>query len=351
MRSQYFKRVLLFSIIIIAFYSCNSLGKIGIEISVPPKYPLSSDIQSIAILNRSMTRNFTNLQRDSLERILVNKGLNVDTIFLDSIAADTTIQVAAKALFESERFDVVIPLERNIRRDDNEGILSPLDSAFVNDICNNFNVNGVLVLENFSEKITTDFNVEKFNVGFESGRYIKEYSGVINLSYKMDWRFYQPKLNPPVLRFEVRDTIFWDSYDYSIQKMYEKLPSLKEALIGGGIASGLDMAGYISPKWMDDNRKYYITGNKYIDAAIPLIKMNKWEEAAEIWMKYASASPKSLRSKVEYNLALASEMTGDFDLAIEWGLKSFKTKYSREAELYLKYLDLRRSALSKAPAN
>ena len=68
-------------------------------------------------------------------------------------------------------------------------------------------------------------------------------------------------------------------------------------------------------------------------------------------MKYSTASPNSLRSKVEYNLALAAEMNGDIDLAIEWGIKSYKTKYSREADLYLKYLDLRRASLQKASRN
>jgi hypothetical protein len=111
------------------------------------------------------------------------------------------------------------------------------------------------------------------------------------------------------------------------------------------------MADNISPKWQDENRKYYITGNKEIDTAIPLIKENKWEEAAEIWMKYSSVSSKSLRSKVEFNLALAAEMTGDIDLAIDWAFKSYKTKYSRIADLYLNYLNQRHSSLEKSSRN
>jgi hypothetical protein len=43
--------------------------------------------------------------------------------------------------------------------------------------------------------------------------------------------------------------------------------------------------------------------------------------------------------------------SGDIDLAIDWGVKSYKTKYSREAEVYLKRLELRRVALRKASRN
>ena len=53
------------------------------------------------------------------------------------------------------------------------------------------------------------------------------------------------------------------------------------------------------------------------------------------------------RSKVEYNLALAAEMKNDFDLAIEWGVKSFKSRYSKPAEVYLKTLDLRKKQMEK----
>ena len=54
-----------------------------------------------------------------------------------------------------------------------------------------------------------------------------------------------------------------------------------------------------------------------------------------------------IQSKVEFNLALASEMNGDLDLAIEWGLKSFKSRYSKAIEVYLKTLDNKRIAQLK----
>ena len=350
MRSH-INRILLFPLTLIAFYSCNSLSKIGVQIAEPPKHPISADIQSIAILNRSLTHRFNNLERDSLEKILIDNDLNLDTVFLDSIASDTCIQIAGKTLFESERFDVVVPKERNIIRKDTGGVLNSLDMNYIDGICKDFNVDGVLVLEYFSEKVSTDFAVKNYNISFESGKSLNEYEGTINVSYNLGWRFYQPHLKPSFLNFKVKDTIFWNSYDYSVKAMYQKLPSIKEALILGGIASGTDMAENISPKWVDVTRKYYNTGNKEIDAAIPLIKMNKWKEAAEIWKKYATLSSNSLRSKVEFNLAVAAEMLGNLDIAIEWGVKSYKSHYTREAELYLKYLDRRRSALKKVSVN
>ncbi len=341
------QKVLFFTLFIGALYSCSSLGRIGIQVPVPPKYPVSSEIQSLTLLDRSLTPEFTNLDRDSLEKILVNHELDLDTIFHDSIAADTAIQVAAKALYESGRFDAVVPDERNVVREDTGGVLPPLDKEFIESIRKRFNTDGVLVLEDFSEHLTTDFSTSRFNSIYEFGRPLVEYSGIINIYYKSVWRLYQPQLDPPIVRYEANDSIFWESADYTLREMYNKLPSIKEALIGGGIAAARQIAGDISPGWENEDRKYYITGNKNIDAAIPLLKENKWDQAAEIWMKYLSSSSKTVRSQIQFNLALASEMTGHISLAIDWATKSYATKPSRIAEQYIKYLKEREAALQK----
>lgn len=100
---QNVKLVILFSITIIGLYSCTSMGKIVVQECVPPMNQISSNIQSIAIINRSLTPNFILLGQDSIsiEKRLGNNNVNFTRTFFDSIAADTAINVAAKALFDS----------------------------------------------------------------------------------------------------------------------------------------------------------------------------------------------------------------------------------------------------------
>ena len=332
----------LFVFVISAFYSCVSLKKIGIQVSVQPEYPIAEDIQSLVLLNRSMNLQFTNTKADSLEKILINKKMAMDTVFQDSIAADTVIKVAARTLFESGRFDVVIPKEQNIVRTDSERIADPLNINFVNEVCKDFNVDAVLVLESFAERLDTKYYLTQTDAYMA-----KEYSGATDIAYFSEWRLYRPNNTKPVIRFQIGDSIFWKAYSYYLEDLYLQMPQTKSALIGGGIAAGLKMSGYISPNWINQTRYYYLTGNKEIDAAIPLIQNNKWEEATAIWTKYTAIPSKTIRSKVEFNLALAAEMNGDIDLAIEWGLKSFKTRYAKAIEVYLKTLDNKRLAQLK----
>jgi len=266
----------------------------------------------------------------------------MDSVFQDSLASDTTIQVAARALFESGRFDVVVPKERNIFRNENDELPTTLNSRFIDDICKDFNVDAVLVLESFSEHLNT-----KYFMMLGVGSIIEEYYAATDIDYKSEWRLYRPGNLKPAIRFAVSDSIFWKANSISLDDLFSQMPRTKEALAGGGIASGLKIADLISPGWVNQNRYYFITGNKEIDEAVPLIKNNRWEEANALWSKFVSVNSIKIRSKVEYNLALAAEMNGDIDLAIEWGLKSFKTRYSKAIEVYLKMLDDKRKAQLK----
>ena len=55
-------------------------------------------------------------------------------------------------------------------------------------------------------------------------------------------------------------------------------------------------------------------------------------------MEKAQSTNKKIKSRAEYNLAVASELEGNVDQAIEWGLKSFYTQYDYRTEVYLKKL-------------
>jgi len=312
------------------------MKNLDIQVAKAPKYIISDDIQSLLLVNQSLDHNFVNWDNDTLVKLMVDRELDLDTILYDSIAADTSIHTVASALFESGRYDIVVPLEHNLNKQYVDGKRVILDWDVVDSLCSNFNTDALAVQENFSQFIETDFGTS-FNL--ELGRSI--YYGTIDLVNISNWRIYKPSSRVHST-FHVRDTIFWDSYDQEADKMFSELPELKDALIEGGIVAGIDFAEQISPKWIKSTRKYYVTGKKGIDIAVKKALSGDWEEAAETWSKYSNVKSKSLRSKIEFNLALASEMTGDVEKAIEWALKSYKTYYRSSTDKYLRILDNRR---------
>jgi len=323
--------------------SCVSMGKISVQVSTPPQRALSDDIQSIVLMNRSMTGAFKNLNQDSLENKLVSNKLVMNELLLDSTAADTTLKVLGNALYESGRFDVVIPLQRNLQNTNVSYLTkSPsLKLPQVKQVCDEFKVDALLTLENFYENVSTTYQVGYGNIS-EVG-VSKEYVIFVQVAFNSNWKLYQPGEKLKIATFEVKDTIFWERSGPTLQEAYEKIPTIREALMNGAIENGMILASYISPGWVQQSRSYFVTKNSEADKAIPLLKKNNWQEAMDIWMKFSTNSSATLRSQIEYNLALASEMTGDLKEAIQWAQKSLKTKYSKAAEDYIKLLNKRLS--------
>jgi len=336
---------LIFIVLVLLFFACTSIRNIEIEVAGLPEFPIADDVQSLVLLNRSINMQFTNTPSDSLEKILVKNQMQLDSLFRDSIAADTVLHVAANALFNSGRFDVVIPQIETIDRYNYDDLRTPLNISAINKLCKEYNTDAVLILESFAEQLATKYSYRFTWSPFESGAEL--YSATTDIDFKSEWRLYRPDSEKPAIRFQVGDSIFWSANNSSLRDVYIEMPKTKEALIGGGIAAGLKMAGYIGTKWVSRTRHYFVTGNNDIDAAIPLIKENKWEEATSIWAKYANVSSKRTRSKVEFNLAVASEMNGNLDLAIDWGLKSLKTSYCFAIEEYLNILGATRKAKAR----
>lgn len=324
--------------VFVLFTSCVSMGKISVQVSVPPQRAISEDIQSIALMNRSMTDSFSNLNQDTLENLLIRKRLVMDQVLLDSLAADTTLKVMGNALYESGRFDVVIPVQRNIPNK-NVSYLSKstsLTQTEVAQVCNEFKVDALMVLENFYENVNSFYRVGYDN-SIGSGM-TKEYTIYVQIAFHSNWKLYQPGEKLKLANFEVNDTIFWERTGPTLQETYEQLPTIKEALLGGAIENGQNLAKYISPGWQQETRSYFITNNQEADNAISFVNKNDWQEAEKIWMKFSGAASSGFRSQIEYNLALTSEMKGDLKVALQWAQKSFKSKFTTAAEDYLRYL-------------
>jgi len=325
--------------LLVLFTSCVSMGKISVQVSVAPPRAVPDEIQSVVLMNRSMTHEFSNLNPDSLEALFIRKKLHLDNVFLDSLAADTTLRAIGNALYESGRFDVVIPLRRNLPNI-NSSYNDPSPSltlAQVKQICDEFKTDALLCMDQFHEKVNTSFNVETFSAYTNE----REYSAYIQVAYHSNWKLYQPLEKLMIAKFEVKDTISWERYGSTLQNTYENLPMIKEALIDGAVENGENLATYISPGWKAEERSYFITNNQVADKAISLLKRNEWKEAETLWLKFSQSNSAGFRSQIEFNLALAAEMNGKIDEAIAWAKKSLQSKYSKVVEDYIRLLNAR----------
>lgn len=336
---------ILFFLLGIAFVSCKSnYSIITIENAQPAKDELSPDIRSITLMNRSMNNQFMNHREDSLQLYFYRSGYQLSKIVLDSTAADTTIRALAELMIESGRYDVVVPLERNFKRTLSYEVLpDTLGPDQVSEICSNFKTDALMVLERFSTKTMADYSSEKYP---DANNTTYSYSATLDLKYSAFFRIYKPGRKTLVKEISLTDTIYWESIDNSQERLFSQLPTIKQALINAGIKVALDVDGRLSPTWIPEKRGFFIINNKR-DQGKRLMDEKNYEEARRYWAEMAQSTNKKIRSMAEYNLALISELNGDIDQAIEYGLKSFYSHYRFQTETYLKRLEARKIVLQK----
>lgn len=328
-------KIFLFCLIGLTASSCASYyATLTIETPKPAKEELPADIQSITLLNRSMSKEFLQHREDSLQNYFYRNGYQLSAIVLDSLAADTTIRALAELMLESGRYDVVVPVERNIKRDLSYDLIpDTLSSLTVRQLCKQYNTDALLVMEQFIPKVMTDYTEDKYNDKYSGTTY--SFYASLDLKYDALFRIYKP--GSKTREIQLSDTIYWESSEDNLTRLFSKLPSIKNAVISAGIKVALDVDSKISPSWVPEKRGYFLFSLKS-DSGQQLINENKTDEAKAFWMEKEHSTNKKIRSRAEYNLALASELEGDLDKAIEWGLKSFYTQYDYRTEVYLKKL-------------
>jgi hypothetical protein len=343
------KRLYLFlSIIVFGLNASAQLMKFKAEIPQTPRFKISDSIQSFTILNRSLTPEFQNYNEDTLQISFYKQNFSAIKIILDSLVSDSIIKSLGDFLFNSDRFDIVIPVERNIYR-----LLpynqtpEPLNWNYVQSICDQFQTDALIVLENVAMRTITNYQTQK-----EFINYIleKTFYASIDFYSRAHWRIYDPKNKKIIVDYKTNeDTLFWDSYEYDLQTTFKRLPSIKEAATETGIKIAEDFGEKISPKWTEETRYYYILNDSAIDESVRLAAKGDWDGALQNWLKFSTTGNSVKRSKILLNLALAYEMTGDLSSAIDMAKESQKVYYREITNYYLKLLLKRVSKTTNNP--
>ncbi len=137
------------------------------------------------------------------------------------------------------------------------------------------------------------------------------------------------------------DTIYWDGLDNRQNYLASIIPDKKAAMqIAAGLV-GVNYSKNIIPSWATVYRNTLSSNQADSKKAAELAKMNKWEEASELWEKYTESKNKRYKIHALYNLAIASEMDGNIEAAIELNNKASKISpspvFANENEIIRKY--------------
>lgn len=330
-----------------ALFSCISTRSLTLEIPEKPRKELPGNIQSLLIISRVSNEKYNDLDTDSLQWIFYRQNFDYDTVINDIGAIDTTLKAIGDLLYESGRFDIVIPEDRFQENKNSLAIARELTQTEVRTLCDTFKTDGVLSIDYFKTRVMTSFDKM---VDFDpyANNYADFVKAEMKVNYEVLFRIYDPLKQNSIVRRILMDTLSWEGADRTATDLFYRFTPVKNALYEAGITAAIDFAGEISPVWRTESRRIYISGDDFLKKAAILVDSNRWEEAIKLWKNsLETAKSASVKSKTEFNLAVAYEIAGDVDAAIEWALKSYETMFRTITYDYLEILKNRKTELQK----
>lgn len=136
------------------------------------------------------------------------------------------------------------------------------------------------------------------------------------------WNVYDLKKVEFARSLQQIDTIQWIEPAYSLKEAKRILPPRNDAVYNAADIAGSRFAEFLVPHWIDVERMYYPLGQPESKKTNKLVDENRWLEAAVIWKKNTTSKNRNVAAKSMFNMAVACEMNGEMDAAIDWAVKS-----------------------------
>jgi len=334
--------LLIFSVVA---FSCVSTRSLTIDIPVRTPGELPESVQSLTLVTQAVDEKYTNLESDSLQKLFFEKRFRLDTVLYDFQMADTTLKALGELLFESGRYDYVIPEDRFLPAPKTSFLATELSWDVVEELCEVFETDAVLSLDHLKTRVITGYDNETFFDPFQGG-FNSAATATMKIQYDALFRVYDPAERKVLRREFITDTLYWEDADVSARNLFRRFTPVKQALTETGIVIALELTDKMAIRWRPERRQYFIRGNARLREANELAAAGDWRGAIAGWQAVVEDSgSKTLRSKAMLNIALGYEILGDVGSAISWALESYNTMYRPLTYEYLEILKRRQNEL------
>lgn len=365
-------------VILQSCYTLSNTSSLKLEIIVPGKIKLSPEYKNVAVrynnANISLNQKFTDYREDNLTF--------TDSINLDSTASEIYFQNFVNYLKNQKYFDSVFELESinfsGIKLSDSL-IYLQFESSELADSGKQAEINTevfnfVKLVNSFANPdsaisktkfIDPEYGLYSKNelqqIAGSSGAdlllsfdYFGSTDGIFSPKHTMNlsaniisdddyfnyakqaievvnvmtcWNFYDLQKQEFIFSYAKTDPVKWIEPAYGIKEAKRILPPRRDAVLNAADIAGSNFAEYLTPHWIEVERMYYKSGHIELKKTDELIQQNRWLDAAKIWKKNTTNKNKKIAAKSMYNMALACEMNGDMDAAIDWLVKSYSARH------------------------
>lgn len=161
-------------------------------------------------------------------------------------------------------------------------------------------------------------------------------------SYASLWRVYDAKDGKMVREIVYKDSLYYDQYE---RVSRSELDSIIASDVSYRVADRL--GSVLFPYWDRESRFYMVVQDPVFMKVKDLIRDFKWKEVISLMTPFLETGDKNDAYAASFNIALACEMVGNYDLALKWLEKCERIKSNYTTNLYKAILINRQSESSR----
>lgn len=334
-------RFLLILALPVLIFSCKT-ATIYTNVLVPAEITIPQHIQSIGVLNRSLPAKGEGFMN------FLEGFISGESIMADREGSYNVCKGLAYKVNTNPRFKAQLMEGEDLRGTGTKEYPTPLSWAEVDALCKKYNVDAIVSLETFDSDISmrsSSRQVERSVNG--ENRMVTEYLSDLGIRVNAGWRVYD-NVNKRIIDQNVfYDEKAWNGVGVTPEEALRKLPSKRSAINDAGYFSGEMMGVRISPNWVKVPRYYYKKGDDRLKRAKAFVKVNNWKEAVVLWSQVAKSPDPKVAGRACHNMALAAEMEGDLNVALEWSNKAYKDHMLKKERAYINELNIRLMEVEK----
>ncbi len=321
-----------------------------LQVLQPAQMTLPEHITTVAIVDRSKpSKGWSNF----LEGLLTGEEIGQDRR-----SRQTAVDGLTNALTRTPRFQAK---STGLEMDGSKtgGRMPPaLDWSEVDKICRDYNTNAVVTIESFdSDNSRSARPVSETKKDKTGKKYtVTTYQSQQRTGVRIGWRLYDPKTKIILDEFVTDDYLERRGNGTTERAALSNLPSQLDVTRDVAYNVGIEYGARIAPIYINVSRAYYTKAKGYKDhmkEAARHLANRDIEKATTLWKKVIALSATTNRKaagRAAYNMAVASEISGNLDLALEWAQKAYTDYGNKKAREYINIIKARKNDARKVDA-
>ena len=330
------KKIVVGFFLVSVFSSCLT-SNVVVNIQRPADITVSQDIQNVVIANRSRPSK-ENLTGNIVEGIISGEGIGTDRR-----GAESCIDGLINMLGNSERFILKNTDGIELKGTGTASFPIPLEWDIVQSLCDPYDADALIVLATFDSDSRSYVGNPVTRTRKKKGVKVKtlRYPAYREITIESGWRIYDLKNKKIIDENKFTEHKEFSAWANSPKAALMSLLSQGSAIRESGVFAGKQYGFRISPIWIKARRTYFKGKHDDLKLAKQYVEKGDWDSAITIWKDLVNSTDEKIARRSAYNMAIASEIKGGLDAAIEWAKKA-KNLGEKKAYNYINVLNRRK---------